>query len=173
MRRPIRSALLALALLSAPALADSPRRESKRITVDVVRADVHDVLRLLADMGRVNLVVAEDVKGTVTLKLRNVPWHEVLDTVLLSQGLGVEKRGSVLRVAPLQRLQQEAELRGKLAQAREQEAPLQTYFIPVSYAKAADLLPNVQALLSPRGRASVDARTNTLIVTDIQAPELP
>jgi type IV pilus assembly protein PilQ len=85
----------------------------------------------------------------------------------------VEKRGSVLRVAPLQRLQQEAELRGKLAQAREQEAPLQTYFIPVSYAKAADLLPNVQALLSPRGRASVDARTNTLIVTDIQAPELP
>jgi type IV pilus assembly protein PilQ len=172
MRRAVRSTLVSLALLCAPALAESPR-PSKRITVDVVRADVHDVLRLLADLGRVNLVVAEDVKGQVTLRLRNVPWHEVLDTVLHSQGLGVEKSGSVMRVAPLKRLQEEAELRVKLAQAREQEAPLKTYFLPVSYAKAADLLPHVQALLSPRGRASVDARTNTLIVTDIQPPALP
>lgn len=172
MPRSIRMALLALALAS-PALAQSPKPESQRITVDVVRADVHDVLRMLADVGHLNLVVAEGVQGKVTLRLRNVPWREVLETVLASQGLGQEARGNILRVAPLKQLQEEAEARTKLAQARELEAPLHTYFVPVSYARAADLLPQVQALLSPRGRASVDARTNTLIITDVAPVKLP
>ncbi len=176
MRRHVRTALLSLALLSSPALAAAPaapRFEGKRISLDVVRADLHDVLRLLADQGHVNLVLAEGVQGKVTLRLRNVPWSEALATVLTSHGLGTERSGSVVRVAPLKQLQEEAEARVKLAQAREQEAPLHTYFIPVSYAKASDLLPQVQALLSPRGRASVDARTNTLIVTDVGPVKLP
>jgi len=179
MRRHVRTALLSLALLSTPALAAAPapsavpRGEGKRISVDVVRADLHDVLRMLADQGRLNLVVAEGVQGKVTLRLRNVPWNQVLETVLASHGLGAERRGNVVRVAPLKQLQEEAETRVKLAQAREAEAPLHTYFIPVSYARAADLLPQVQALLSPRGRASVDARTNTLIVTDVAPVTLP
>jgi type IV pilus assembly protein PilQ len=176
MRRHVRTALLSLALLSSPALAAppaAPKAEGKRISLDVVRADLHDVLRMLADQGRLNLVVAEGVQGKVTLRLRDVPWNEVLETVLASHGLGTERRGNVVRVAPLRQLQEEAEARVKLAQARELEAPLHTYFLPVSYARAADLLPQVQALLSPRGRASVDARTNTLIITDVGPVKLP
>ncbi len=179
MRRHVRTALLSLVLLGTPALAEAPaaspvtQGKGKRISVDVVRADLHDVLRMLADLGRVNLVVAEGVQGKVTLRLRNVPWNEVLATVLASHGLGTERRGNVVRVAPLKQLQEEAEARVKLAQTREQVAPLHTYFIPVSHARAADLLPHVQALLSPRGRASVDARTNTLIITDVTPVKLP
>jgi type IV pilus assembly protein PilQ len=78
-----------------------------------------------------------------------------------------------MRVAPLRKLQEEAALRVELKQAREQEAPLKTYFIPVNHARAADLLPHVKALLSPRGSVSVDARTNTLIVTDVEPVSLP
>lgn len=169
----IRAAMLALALLGAPALAASPRGEQRRVTLDVVRADIHDVLRLLADMRRLNLVVDEEVKGTVTLRLRDVPWRQALETVLASRGLGRELRGEVLRVAPLRKLKEEADRRAELKQAREQEAPLRTYLIPVNYARAADLLPHVQAQLSPRGRVSVDARTNTLIVTDVEPVSLP
>jgi type IV pilus assembly protein PilQ len=163
---------LALALAATPAVAKPPK-EAKRISLDVTRAQVHDLLRLLADVGRLNLVVSEEVQGTVTLKLRNVPWTEALDVVLASRGLGMERRGNILRVAPLKTLQEEAEALARLKQAREQTAPLRTWLIPVNYAQASDLLPHVKGVLSPRGSVSVDARTNTLIVTDVEAPRLP
>jgi len=168
-----RAALAALVLWSTSALAAPPGAESKRISIDVVRADIHDVLRILAEMGKVNVVVSDEVQGKVTLKLRDVPWHQVLDTVLSTHHLGQERTGNVLRVAPLKRLTEEAEARVKLKQSREEVAPLHTYFIPVSHARAAELLPHVQAQLSPRGRVSVDARTNTLVVTDIAPVTLP
>lgn len=169
----VRAALAVLVLLSTSALAAPPRAETRRISIDVVRADVHDVLRMLAEMGKVNVVVSDEVKGKVTLKLRDVPWNQVLDTVLSTHGLGQERTGNVVRVAPLKRLTEEAEARAKLKQSREELAPLNTYFIPVSHARAADLLPHVKAQLSPRGRVSVDARTNTLVVTDIAPVTLP
>jgi type IV pilus assembly protein PilQ len=169
----VRAAVAAVVLLSTQSLAGSPRHESKRITLDVVRADIHDVLRILAEKGGLNIVVAGEVQGKVTMKLRDVPWRQVLDTVLATNGLGHELRGNVLRVAPLKQLAEEAEARVKLKQARVEAAPLQTYFIPVSYARASELLPHVQAQLSPRGRAAVDARTNTIIVTDVGPVALP
>jgi type II secretory pathway component HofQ len=169
--RHVRVVLLALALAATPTLA-APK-ETKRISLDVTRASLHDVLRMLADVGRKNLVVSEDVKGTVTLTLRNVPWTEALDVVLASHGLGMEQRGNILRVAPLKTLQEEAEARVKLKQAREESAPLRTFLVPVNYARASDLVPHVKAVLSPRGSVSVDARTNTLIITDVEAPRLP
>ncbi len=170
--RHARAVFLALALAATPAVAKPPK-EAKRISLDVTRAQVHDLLRLLADVGRLNLVVSEEVQGTVTLKLRNVPWTEALDVVLASRGLGMERRGNILRVAPLKTLQEEAEALARLKQAREQTAPLRTWLIPVNYAQASDLLPHVKGVLSPRGSVSVDARTNTLIVTDVEAPRLP
>lgn len=169
----VRAAVAAIVLLSTQSLADSPRYESKRITLDVVRADIHDVLRILAEKGGLNVVVSDDVQGKVTLRLRNVPWRQVLDTVLSTNGLGHELRGNVLRVAPLKQLAEEAEARVKLKQSREDTAPLRTYIIPVNYAVASDLLPHVKAQLSPRGTVSVDARTNTLIVTDVGPVTLP
>ncbi|QRN97475.1 secretin and TonB N-terminal domain-containing protein [Archangium violaceum] len=169
--RHVRVVLLALALAATPTLA-APK-EARRISLDVTRASIHDVLRMLADVGRKNLVVSEDVKGTVTLTLRNVPWTEALDVVLASHGLGMEQRGNILRVAPLKTLQEEAEARVKLKQAREESAPLRTFLVPVNYARASDLVPHVKAVLSPRGSVSVDARTNTLIITDVEAPRLP
>lgn len=169
----IRAAVTALVLLSTPALADPPRATSKRISIDVVHADVHDVLRMLAEMGQLNVVISDGVQGKVTLRLRNVPWRQALDTVLASHGLGQELRGNILRVAPLKQLTEEAESRARVKQAREEAAPLKTFLIPVNYANAADLVPKVQAQLSPRGKVSVDARTNTLIVTDIAPVTLP
>lgn len=166
-----RAVFLALALAATPTLATP--REARRITLDVTRANVHDVLRMLADVGKLNLVLADEVQGTVTVTLRNVPWTEALDVVLAARGLGKEQRGNILRVAPLKTLREEAESRAKLKEARALEAPLRTWMIPVSYARASELLPHVKALLSPRGSASVDERTNTLIVTDIEAPRLP
>ncbi|HVE82534.1 MAG TPA: secretin N-terminal domain-containing protein, partial [Myxococcales bacterium] len=99
---------------------------------------------------------------------RNVPWTDALDAVLASLGLGMERMGTIIRVAPLKVLEAEAKARASLKQSREQAAPLATRIIPVSYARAEDLLPHVKALLSPRGTATFDARTNVIIVRDVE-----
>jgi type II secretory pathway component HofQ len=151
-------------LAAYPAFAADP----PRLTVEVARADVHNILRLIADVSRLNIVVGEDVRGTVSLHLRSVPWTDALDAVLASLGLGMERMGTVVRVARLQVLEEEAKARAAVKKARRDVGPLVTRIIPVNYARAEDLLPHVKALLSPRGSASYDARTNVLIVTDVE-----
>ncbi len=79
------------------------------ISVDFQNADIHAVLRFLAEIGGINIVVSDKVKGTVTLKLNHVPWDEVLDLVLSSNGLAKIKIGNVIKISTLQELKQEAE----------------------------------------------------------------
>ena len=166
-----------VAALAAPASAlaagppaSRPAPRVPRLTIEVAHADIHNMLRLIADVGRLNIVVGEDVQGKVSLHLRNVPWTDALDAVLASLGLGMERRGSIVRVAPLKKLEEEAKTRASYAKAREEGAALVTRIIPINYARAEDMLPHVKALLSPRGTATYDARTNVLIVRDVDQP---
>lgn len=146
----------------------APAYAEKRITLEVQKADVQSVLRVFAELMHVNLVVADEVQGQVTLSLRNVKVSDAFATVLQARGLGAERgAGNIVRVAPLKQLIDEAEAREKLAEARLATGELETRLIPVNYAKAEDLVPQVKALLSPRGTVSVDKRTNTLIVRDV------
>lgn len=68
------------------------------VDLDLKAADVHDAFRLLADVGKVNIVVAGDVSGTVTLRLRRVPWDQALDVIALAQGLAYERQGNIILV---------------------------------------------------------------------------
>jgi type IV pilus assembly protein PilQ len=143
------------------------RYTGRRIELDLKDADIHNILRLLADVGHVNIVTADDVTGTVTIRMRNVPWDEALDVVLQAKGLGMVRAGNLIRVAPLAQLNKERELR--LAQLKQELelAPLETRLIPVSYATADELQARTKDLLSPRGSIAVDERTNTLITRDV------
>jgi type IV pilus assembly protein PilQ len=143
------------------------RYSGRRIDIDLKDADVHNVLRLLADTGHVNVVTADDVSGTITIRMHNVPWDQVLDVVLQAKGLGMVRQGNLIRVAPLAQLQKERELR-IAAQKQEYElTPLETRLIPISYAQADELQARAKDLLSPRGSIAVDERTNVLIARDI------
>ena len=86
----------------APNLLGQTKRgfTGRRIDLDLKDADVHNVLRLLADVGQVNIVTADNVSGTVTIRMRNVPWDQALDVVLQAKGRGVVQRANMLRVAP-------------------------------------------------------------------------
>jgi type IV pilus assembly protein PilQ len=143
------------------------RYSGRRIDLDFKDADIHNILRLLSEVGNVNVVTADDVSGTVTIKMRSVPWDQALDVILTAKGLGMVRRGNLIRVAPQSTLEKEREL----AIAREKQrlalAPLETRLIPVSYAGAATLQPRVSELLSERGKVAVDVRTNILVVRDI------
>jgi type IV pilus assembly protein PilQ len=154
-------------LLLTTCLWASATPSARRVTLDVKDADVHNVLRLLADIGRVNVVVPDDVKGRVTVKLENVPWTQALDVVLHSKGLGQERLGNIIHVDLLERIHHRAAQRAEIEKSRRESAELMTVMIPLSYARAADLKPMVEALLTERGRVAVDVRTNVLIVTDV------
>ena len=139
----------------------------RRIDLDLKDADVHNILRLLADVGNVNIVTGDDVSGLVTIRMRNVPWDHALDVILQAKSLGMIHEGNLIRVAPMVQLQKERELKIEQQKQEFQLTPLETRLIPVSYASANDLQARTKDLLSPRGSVSVDDRTNVLIARDI------
>jgi type IV pilus assembly protein PilQ len=143
------------------------RYTGRRISLDLKDADIQNVLRLLADVSRINIVASDDVQGKVTIKLRNVPWDQALDIILRSKQLDKTRNGNIIRVAPLETLRREEELRLERQKAQIELEPLSVRLIPVSYAVAKEIQPQVTALLSPRGKVNIDQRTNVLIVEDI------
>ncbi|MBX5482717.1 MAG: type IV pilus secretin PilQ [Myxococcaceae bacterium] len=156
----------------APAYAESgaPRQRrytGKKVSFEFKDIDIHNLLRVIAEVSKRNIVVADDVKGTVTIRLRNVPWDQALELILRSKGLGQERLGNIIRVAPLATLEQEAKSREERRKAQIGQAPLDVRLIPVNYAVANDMAARVKDVLSERGTVTVDTRTNVLIVRDI------
>jgi type IV pilus assembly protein PilQ len=143
------------------------RFSGRRINLDLKDADIHNVLRLLSDVGRVNIVTSDTVSGTVTIRVNNVPWDQALETVLQAKGLGMVRQGNMIRVALLSDLNKERELDLARRKSELQLAPLETRLIPVSYATASELQARAKDLLSPRGSIAVDERTNVLIARDV------
>jgi hypothetical protein len=88
------------ATTSLGALESSPKKtfSGRRIDLDVKDADIHDVCRMLAEIGHVNIVVADDVKGAVTLKLKSVPWDQALELAVRAKGFHFERDGNVIAV---------------------------------------------------------------------------
>jgi type IV pilus assembly protein PilQ len=147
--------------------AGAPKYYGQRINLDFQDADVTTVLRLIAEVSGLNIVAGDDVVGKVTMKLEDVPWDQALALVLKAKKLGMEQEGNIIRVAPVTSLQQEKQQ----AIADKQQAllleDLILDLIPVSYATAQEMIPQVQQVMSPRGNVTVDVRTNTVIVRDI------
>jgi type IV pilus assembly protein PilQ len=139
----------------------------RRIDLDLKDADVHNVLRLLADVGQVNIITSDNTSGSVTIRMRNVPWDQALDIVLQSKNLGMVRQSNMIRVAPLADLEKEREMQIARRQQEVKLAPIETRLIPVSYAQAEDLQDRARPLLSERGSIAVDDRTNVMIVRDI------
>ncbi len=152
-----------------------PEFTGERLNVNFQNIEVRALLQIIADVAGKNLVTSDSVKGDITLRLENVPWDQALDIVLRTKGLSKTENGNVIWVAPTGEVaaQQAQEIEAK-TQA-EQLAPLITEMIQVNYAKAVELATLIGtregeedegSFLSPRGRVSVDERTNTLIVRD-------
>jgi len=153
--------------LQVDAARGSRAYRGRRIDLDFNNADIHNILRLLAETGGVNIVTSDDVSGSVTIRMRNVPWDQALEVILQAKGLGMVRRGNLIRVAPLESLEKERELAIARRKQLEDLSPLETRLVPVSYATASELEARVQELLSTRGSVSVDERTNVMIVRDI------
>lgn len=152
------------------AASGAPQRTQwvgKKVSFEFKDIDLHNLLRIIAEISKKNIVVADDVTGKVTVRLRNVPWDQALDLVLRSKGLGMEEMGNIVRVAPLAKLEEEAKARAERSKALRGAAELQVQLVPVNYATADQMAARVKEVLSERGNVTTDTRTNTLIVRDL------
>ena len=141
--------------------------DGRRMSLDVQGADIQTVLRSLAEFSGKNIVASKEVKGEVTLRLRNVPWRHALDIVLKSQGLGMVETGQTIVISTLDTLRKEELERNSAARNQEELLPLETRILPVNYANSKEMAKSVEKTLTKRGHIEVDDRSNSLIVTDI------
>lgn len=143
----------------------------QRLSLNFQNIEIRAVLQLIADFTGFNLVATDTVSGSVTLRLKNVPWDQALDIILKSRGLGMRQSGNVMLVAPQAEIAAREKLELESAQQVTELAPLLTEFMQINYAKAGDLATLIQSgdsnLLSDRGNVTIDERTNTLIIQDV------
>ncbi|MBX3282653.1 MAG: type IV pilus secretin PilQ [Acidobacteria bacterium] len=174
------------------------------VNLNVVNADIRDILSYITDQYGINFVIDKSVKDVpVTVKVNEVPWNYALDSVLQSQGLGIQVNGNILRVADNKTLAEEGELYRAKQNNVLDTSPLVTELIRLNYAMASGqgasqsltagtsvdssasasssgsssaggaggegLLPIIKRRLSRRGSIEIDARSNSLIVTDVRS----
>jgi type IV pilus assembly protein PilQ len=137
------------------------------ISLDLKDADIKDVFRTISQLTGLNIVIDPEVRGTVTVQLEDVPWDQALDLILKQNSLGYVLENNIMRIATTAKLQAEESDRARLAEARQAAEPTRTVIKKLSYAKASEIVPTLQSVMSKRGAIVVDARTNTLIIREI------
>lgn len=153
-----------------------------RLSFNFQDIEVRAVLQIIADFTDLNLVASDTVQGRITLRLDNVPWDQALDMVLKTKGLDKRREGNVLMVAPAAEIAERERQELSTIRQLEELAPLHTEYIRISYANAQDVFDIAMGgesgnrrdgnrgatytLLSERGHAVVDQRTNSIIITD-------
>ena len=151
----------------------------EKLSLNFQNIEIRSLLQVIADFTNFNVVTSDTVTGSVTLRLKDVPWDQALDIILQAKGLGMRKTGNVLLIAP------KDELAAKDKQDLESRAAIQsleavrTQSFQINYAKASEIAGQISSggnggsgassarILSSRGSVIAEPRTNQLFVTDI------
>lgn len=151
--------------------------QGERISVEFQDMPVRAVIDILAHAGGANIVASDGVTGNITLRLNNIPWDQALDIVVDTKHLIKTLNNGVITISSPDELTQISQRRAQARIQSQQHLPLQTEYIRINYADAKDILSLINhkadasssaAMLSDRGVANMDNRTNTLIIKDIQ-----
>jgi type IV pilus assembly protein PilQ len=165
-------------VLEVKPIVQDPSRVSQRgrytgekLSLNFQNVEVRAVLNVIADFTDLNIITSDTVTGNITLRLKDVPWDQALEIILQTRGLDSRRAGNVIWIAPRDELATREKLALEAAQQINDLEQTRTESFQMSYQKAADvqklLSDPSQRLLSKRGSAVVDARTNTLFVQDV------
>jgi len=151
--------------------------KGEKLSLNFQNVEVRSVLNVIADFTDLNIITSDTVQGNLTLRLKDVPWDQALDIILQTRGLDMRKNGNVVWIAPRDELATKEKLELEAKQQIAELEPLRTETFALNFAKAdviAKLLSGqgqaggtAQRILSKRGSASWDDRTNQLFVQDI------
>jgi type IV pilus assembly protein PilQ len=148
----------------------SPGYAGEKLSLNFQNVEVRAVLQVIADFTGLNIITSDTVGGNLTLRLKDVPWDQALDIILQAKGLSKRKNGNVVLIAPTDELAAKEKLALEAQNAVSDLEPVRTESFALSYARAVDLQALLsskdQRILSKRGSASVDERTNTLFIQD-------
>ena len=146
----------------------------EKLSLNFQNIEVRAVLQLLAEFTGLNLVTSDTVQGSVTLRLKNVPWDQAMDIILKTKGLTMRQNGNVILIAPAAEMaaieKQELEAQKQLVELE----PIQTEVMEINFAKAEEIIDILREgeeqdktrFLSARGSIGVDVRTNSLLIRD-------
>lgn len=142
-----------------------------KLSLNFQNVEVRAVLQVIADFTGLNIVTSDTVGGNLTLRLKDVPWDQALDIILQAKGLDMRKTGSVVWIAPRDELATKEKLALEAQQQIQELEPLRTESFQLNYQKAEAfqkiLLDGDKKILSKRGSAVIDPRTNTLFISDV------
>lgn len=179
-------------------VTDAPRYLGKNLSLSFQDIPVRNALKILAEEVKINLVMNDSVGGNITVNFDNVPWDQALDTILRVKGLDKRVDGNILLIGKQEELSAYEQKQLEEQEKKSAKEPLVTEFIQINYAKATDIVKLLKtgdgansigaeqgggnygqgggngseasdSLLSVRGTATVDERTNTLIIKDTEA----
>lgn len=155
------------------AKAKKPKYKGEKLSLNFQNIEVRSVLQVLADFTGLNIITSDTVGGNLTLRLKDVPWDQALDIILTAKGLDMRKTGNVIWIAPRDELATKEKLELEAKQQIADLEPMNTESFQLNYQRAEDVKKLLnssgdQGLLSKRGSAVVDARTNTIFIQDIQ-----
>jgi type IV pilus assembly protein PilQ len=147
--------------------------KGEKLSLNFQNVEVRAVLQVIADFTGLNIITSDTVTGSLTLRLKDIPWDQALDIIMQTKGLDMRKSGNVVLIAPREELavkeKQQLEARQQISDLE----PLQTEMFQLNYQKADAVQKLIsdkdQKFLSKRGSAVVDARTNILFVQDTAA----
>ncbi|TLS16950.1 MAG: type IV pilus secretin PilQ [Betaproteobacteria bacterium] len=141
-----------------------------RISLNIQNTPIKQLLQTLGEEFGYNVVMSDTVNGSISLRLQNVPWDQAFDLILERGGLDKRKRGNVLLIAPKDELLKKEELELQSKQLISDVEPLKTESFQLNYQRAEAfqkiLTDDKQRILSKRGSAVIDPRTNTLFIQD-------
>ena len=141
-----------------------------KLSLNFQNIEVRSVLQVIADFTGFNIITSDTVNGNLTLRLKDVPWDQAMDIIMESKGLAMRKTGNVIWVAPSEELAAKEKMKLEASQQIEDLEPLHTEVFALKYQKAESfkniLTDSKQKILSKRGSAVIDPRTNTLFVQD-------
>ncbi len=142
----------------------------EKLSLNFQSIEVRAVLQVIADFTNLNIITSDTVSGNLTLRLKDVPWDQALDIILQAKGLDMRKTGNVVLIAPADELATKEKLALEARQQVSELEPLRTESFQLNYQKAADfqklIADPTQRILSKRGSAVVDERTNQIFVQD-------
>ena len=146
--------------------------KGEKLSLNFQNIEVRSVLQVIADFTGFNIITGDNVSGNITLRLKDVPWDQALDIIMQTRGLGMRKNGNVIWIAPNEELAAKEKSRLDAELEIADREPLVTQSFAAKYQKAADLKTLIsdskQSMLSKRGSAVVDVRSNTLFVQDTE-----
>ena len=153
-------------------LTQGPGYAGEKLSLNFQNIEVRSLLQVIADFTNFNIVTSDSVSGGVTLRLKDVPWDQALDIILQAKGLGMRRSGNVLWIAPKDEIAAKEKLELESNAALQSLEPLRTQPFQLNYTKAADIAVQLTGtgsarILSARGSAIAEPRTNQLFVTDI------